>query len=237
MSDYLRVADLRSYYGKVQALHGITFSVAEGNVTTLLGANGAGKTTTLRAICGMVRSTGLIEFEGRSLLNLPTEDIARLGIAHIPQGRGTFVRLNVEENLKLGAITRRDRRAVSSDIERMYDMFPVLRERRLQQAGLLSGGQQQMLAVARALMLRPRLMLLDEMSFGLAPLIVRDLFKTLDRINREDGTTILVVEQNAQLALDLAHEAYVINTGEIVKSGPADEIAKCEDVQKYYLGH
>jgi branched-chain amino acid transport system ATP-binding protein len=237
MSDFLNVKNLRSYYGQVQALHGINFALAEGNVTTLLGANGAGKTTTLRAICGMVRSTGNIEFDGRSLLGLSTESIVKLGIAHVPQGRGTFTRMNVEENLQLGAISRGDRQVIASDIERMYAMFPVLKERRLQQAGLLSGGEQQMLAVARALMLRPRLLLLDEPSFGLAPLVVRDLFKTLGKINREEKTTILVVEQNAQLALELATDAYVIETGEIVKSGAAAEIANNEDIRKSYLGY
>jgi branched-chain amino acid transport system ATP-binding protein len=237
MSDFLSVAGLRSYYGQIQALHGIDFGLAEGTVTTLLGANGAGKTTTLRAICGMVRSTGKIEFDGRSLIGLSTEAIVKLGIAHVPQGRGTFTRMNVEENLQLGAIVRPDRAAIASDIERMYSMFPVLKERRLQQAGLLSGGEQQMLAVARALMLRPRLLLLDEPSFGLAPLVVRELFKTLTKINREEKTTILVVEQNAQLALELATTAYVIETGEIVKSGPAADIANNEDIRKSYLGY
>jgi branched-chain amino acid transport system ATP-binding protein len=237
MSEYLNVSGLRSYYGQIQALHGIDFELAEGSVTTLLGANGAGKTTTLRAICGMVRSTGKIEFDGRSLIGLSTEAIVKLGIAHVPQGRGTFTRMNVEENLQLGAITRPDRGAIASDIERMYGMFPVLKERRLQQAGLLSGGEQQMLAVARALMLRPRLLLLDEPSFGLAPLVVRELFKTLTKINREEKTTILVVEQNAQLALELATTAYVIETGQIVKSGPAAEIANNEDIRKSYLGY
>jgi branched-chain amino acid transport system ATP-binding protein len=237
MSDFLTIANLRSYYGQIQALHGIDFGLAEGSVTTLLGANGAGKTTTLRAICGMVRSTGKVEFDGRQLIGLSTEAIVKLGIAHVPQGRGTFTRMNVEENLQLGAIIRPDRGAIASDIERMYAMFPVLKERRQQQAGLLSGGEQQMLAVARALMLRPRLLLLDEPSFGLAPLVVRELFKTLTKINREEKTTILVVEQNAQLALELADTAYVIETGQIVKSGPAAEIANNEDIRKSYLGY
>ena len=184
----------------------------------------------------MVRSTGAIEFEGASLSGRSTENIVRLGIAHVPQGRGTFTTLTVEENLQLGAISRKDK-AIASDIERMYDHFPVLKERHTQQAGTLSGGEQQMLAVARALMLRPRLMLLDEPSFGLAPLLVRDLFKILGKINREDKVTILVVEQNAQLALELADKAYVIETGRIVMSGSATEIANNEDVRKSYLGY
>jgi branched-chain amino acid transport system ATP-binding protein len=221
----------------VQALHGLTFSLEEGSVTTLLGANGAGKTTTLRSICNMVRTAGTIEFDGKSITRTSTENIVKLGIAHVPQGRGTFTRMNVEENLQLGAITRGDRAGIASDIERMYDLFPVLRQRRMQQAGLLSGGEQQMLAVARALMLRPRLLLLDEPSFGLAPLVVRDVFRVLGDINRKDKVTILVVEQNAQLALELADQAYVIETGEIVKSGPAVEIANNEDIRKSYLGY
>ena len=231
MTTMLNVRDLRAYYGQVQALHGLNFDLNEGSLTTLLGANGAGKTTTLRAICNMVRTTGAIEFEGAPLTGRSTENIVRLGIAHVPQGRGTFTTMTVEENLQLGAITRKDKAGVVSDIERMYDYFPVLKQRHTQQAGTLSGGEQQMLAVARALML------LDEPSFGLAPLIVRDLFKILGKINREDRVTILVVEQNAQLALELADQAYVIETGRIVMAGSAKEIANNEDVRKSYLGY
>jgi branched-chain amino acid transport system ATP-binding protein len=237
MTALLDIKDLRSYYGQVQALHGLEFHLSEGSMTTLLGANGAGKTTTLRAICNMVRSTGTIMFEGQSLNGKSTENIVRLGIAHVPQGRGTFTTMTVEENLQLGAISRKDTKAINSDIERMYNHFPVLKQRHTQQAGTLSGGEQQMLAVARALMLRPRLMLLDEPSFGLAPLIVRDLFKILGKINREDKVSILVVEQNAQLALEIADKAYVIETGRIVMSGNANEIASNEDVRKSYLGY
>ena len=237
MTTLLSVHDLRAYYGQVQALHGLSFDLNEGSMTTLLGANGAGKTTTLRAICNMVRSTGGIEFEGKPLSGKATENIVRLGIAHVPQGRGTFTTLTVEENLQLGAISRKDTKAISGDIERMYAHFPVLKQRHTQQAGTLSGGEQQMLAVARALMLRPRLMLLDEPSFGLAPLIVRDLFNILGKINREDKVSILVVEQNAQLALEIADKAYVIETGRIVMSGNAQEIANDESVRKSYLGY
>ncbi|MGN6311890.1 MAG: ABC transporter ATP-binding protein [Xanthobacteraceae bacterium] len=237
MTTLLSVHDLRAYYGQVQALHGLSFDLNEGSMTTLLGANGAGKTTTLRAICNMVRSTGGIQFEGKPLTGKSTENIVRLGIAHVPQGRGTFTTLTVEENLQLGAISRKDIKAISGDIERMYAHFPVLKQRHTQQAGTLSGGEQQMLAVARALMLRPRLMLLDEPSFGLAPLIVRDLFNILGKINREDKVSILVVEQNAQLALEIADKAYVIETGRIVMSGNAKEIANDESVRKSYLGY
>jgi branched-chain amino acid transport system ATP-binding protein len=237
MTTLLNIKDLKAYYGQVQALHGVSLSIEEGGVTALLGANGAGKTTTLRAICNMLRISGTIEFEGKSITSTSTENIVKLGIAHVPQGRGTFTRMNVEENLQLGAISRSDKAGIASDIEKMYAQFPVLKQRRLQQAGLLSGGEQQMLAVARALMLRPRLMLLDEPSFGLAPLIVRDLFAILTKINREEKTTILVVEQNAQLALELATTAYVIETGEIVKFGPAADIANNEDIRKSYLGY
>ena len=236
MTALLNIKALNAYYGQVQALHGLEFSLNEGSVTTLLGANGAGKTTTLRAICNMVRTTGAIEFDGAPLSSRSTENIVRLGIAHVPQGRGTFTTMTVEENLHLGAITR-NKTGVASDIERMYAHFPVLKQRHTQQAGTLSGGEQQMLAVARALMLRPRLMLLDEPSFGLAPLIVRDLFKILGKINREDKVTILVVEQNAQLALEIADHAYVIETGRIVMSGKANEIADNEDVRRSYLGY
>ena len=236
MTAMLNVKDLRAYYGQVQALHGLSFSLSEGSLTTLLGANGAGKTTTLRAICNMVRSTGGIEFDGKPLNNRSTESIVRFGIAHVPQGRGTFTTMTVEENLQLGAITR-NKSGVASDIERMYAHFPVLKQRHTQQAGTLSGGEQQMLAVARALMLRPRLMLLDEPSFGLAPLVVRDLFGILGKINREDKVSILVVEQNAQLALELADQAYVIETGRIVMSGNAKDIANNEEIRKSYLGY
>lgn len=237
MTALLEIENLRAYYGQVQALHGLQFSLDEGTVTTLLGANGAGKTTTLRAICNMIRSTGAIRFDGKPLAGKSTENIVKLGIAHVPQGRGTFTSMTVEENLQLGAITRGDRKGIAADIERMYGHFPKLKERANQQAGTLSGGEQQMLAVARALMLRPRLMLLDEPSFGLAPLVVRDLFAILGRVNREERVSILVVEQNAQLALEIAKQAYVIETGRIMMAGDAREVADNEDIRRSYLGY
>jgi len=233
----LEVSGLCAFYGENQALHGLDFALAEGNVVTLLGANGAGKTTTLRAICGMVRFSGDIRFAGTPLAGRATEDIVRLGIAHVPEGRGTFVRMTVEENLQLGAMTRRDRAAIARDIDQVYAHFPRLKERRSQQAGTLSGGEQQMLAVGRALMLRPRLMLLDEPSFGLAPLIVEELFEILGQLNRELGVGMLIVEQNAALALDLAEHAYLLETGRIVLAGLAQEIGKDEAVRRSYLGY
>jgi branched-chain amino acid transport system ATP-binding protein len=233
----LEVRGLRAGYGAIRVLHGLGFAIEEGGVTTLLGANGAGKTTTLRALCGMIRPAGEVMFDGRRIDGRATEDIVRLGIAHVPEGRGTFVRLTVEENLQLGAMTRSDRRGIAADIDRVYDYFPVLRRRRLQQAGTLSGGEQQMLAIGRALMLRPRLMLLDEPSFGLAPLVVREVFGILETINREAKVSMLLVEQNAALALALADEAYLIETGSIVMSGPAREIREDESVRRAYLGY
>jgi branched-chain amino acid transport system ATP-binding protein len=202
-----------------------------------LGANGAGKTTALRALCGMVRTVGEIRFDGKQIGGWATEDIVRLGVAHVPEGRGTFVRLTVEENLQLGAMTRRDRAGIAADIERIYTQFPRLRERRTQQAGTLSGGEQQMLAVGRALMLRPRLLLLDEPSFGLAPMIVEELFEILRRINQETKVAMLIVEQNAALALELAEHAYLLETGRIVLDGPAAELAADEGVRRSYLGY
>jgi branched-chain amino acid transport system ATP-binding protein len=237
MMALLEVRNLRASYGDVRALHGLDFAIAEGEVTTLLGANGAGKTTTLRAICGMIPTEGEIRFEGRPIRGWATEDVVRLGIAHVPEGRGTFVRLTVEENLQLGATARSARGGIADDVERVYDYFPILKARRLQQAGTLSGGEQQMLAVGRALMLRPRLMLLDEPSFGLAPLIVREVFDILGTINREQKVSMLLVEQNASLALSLADEAYLLETGRIVMSGPARDIRENESVRRSYLGY
>jgi len=228
--------DVTKHWSTTLALAGATFKIGDG-VTGLLGANGAGKTTTLRALCGMVRMTGAVSFDGKPIGGRPTEDIVRLGVAHVPEGRGTFTRMTVEENLQLGAMTRRDKAAIAADIDEIYGEFPRLKERRRQQAGTLSGGEQQMLAVGRALMLRPRLMLLDEPSFGLAPLIVGELFAILRRLNRERRVAMLLVEQNAALALDLAERAYLLETGRIVMAGPAREIAEDEAVRRSYLGY
>ncbi len=237
MTPLLEIVGLRAAYGDFRVLHGIDLTVAEGGVTALLGANGAGKTTTLRAICGMVKQSGSIRFDGAEIAGRTTEAIARLGIAHVPEGRGTFTGLTTEENLLCGAMGRSGRGAVARDVERAYAWFPRLRERRRQQAGTLSGGEQQMLAVARALMLRPRLMLLDEPSFGLAPMIVSELFSILRRLNEEEGVGLLIVEQNAALALELADRASLIETGSIIMAGPAAEIGGDESVRAAYLGY
>ena len=233
----LEVRGLRARYGATQVLHGIDFTVAAGGITTILGANGAGKTTLLRAVCNMVRSEGEVVLAGTRIDARATESIVRLGVAHVPDGRGTFMQLSVEENLRLGAHTRRDRGGVAADFERMYAHFPRLKERRRQQAGTLSGGEQQMLAVSRALMLRPRLLLLDEPSFGLAPQIVQYLFEILRSIHDSEGIGMLLVEQNASLALQLADHAYLLETGRVVISGPASAIRGDESVRRSYLGY
>ena len=235
--ELLKVTNLSAYYGQIQALHAISFAMDEGSVTTILGANGAGKTTTLRSICGMVRTEGSVVMAGEEIRGKATEDIVRTGIAHVPEGRGTFTRVTTEENLLLGAYTRGKDSGVQDDIDRVYSYFPRLKERRNQQAGTLSGGEQQMLAVGRALMLRPRLMLLDEPSFGLAPLIVEELFNILRTINQTEQVSMLLVEQNATLALNLADHAYLLETGNVVISGTAEEIAADEGVRKSYLGY
>ncbi len=236
MPALLEVVDLKAAYGQTNVLHGISFVVDEGEVTTLLGANGAGKTTTLRAICGMVRTEGEIRYAGERIEGKATEDVVRRKIGHVPDGRGTFMELTVEENMRLGAYTRKDR-GVAEDFERMFGYFPRLKERYKQQAGTLSGGEQQMLAIARALLLRPKLLLLDEPSFGLAPLIVRDIFEILARINQEERVSVLVVEQNANLALALASRAYLLETGRIVISGAAADIRNDETLRRSYLGY
>jgi branched-chain amino acid transport system ATP-binding protein len=233
----LEVKGLHASYGKTRVLHGIDFAMEKGSITALLGANGAGKTTTLRALCAMVKTQGEIRFEGERVEHRATEDIVRLGVAHVPDGRGTFLNLSTEENLRLGGYARRDKRAVESDLERMFGYFPRLRERRRQQAGTLSGGEQQMLAVSRALMLAPKLMLLDEPSFGLAPLLVRELFAILRAINQKEQVSMLLVEQNAAMALDLADHAYLIETGRVVLQGSADELKSNDSVRRSYLGY
>jgi len=237
MAALLEVKDLHAGYGSTPVLHGLSLEVAEGGITTVLGANGAGKTTLLRALCGMIKPAGQIRLSGATINGKATEDIVRLGVAHVPDGRGTFLDLTTEENLKLGAYTRRDRKAVAEDFERVLDYFPRLRERRSQQAGTLSGGEQQMLAISRALMLRPRLLLLDEPSFGLAPLVVRDIFRIMRRINSEQGVSMLLVEQNATLALDLADQVYLLETGRVVVSGPSAVVRNDEAVRRSYLGY
>ncbi len=236
MSQLLEVEDLHASYGPVRALHGVSLSAGEGSVVAILGPNGAGKTTTLRALTGMVRTSGRITFAGRSLAGLPTEAIVRRGVAHVPEGRGTFPALTVDENLRLGAHTRRDTAGIRADLGRWYGVFPRLAERRGQPAGSLSGGEQQMLAIARALMLRPRLLLLDEPSLGLAPLVTRELFEVLARVKGEQGTTMVLVEQNASLALGLADHAHVLEAGRAVLAGPAGRIRADEHVRRAYLG-
>jgi branched-chain amino acid transport system ATP-binding protein len=237
MAALLEVKGLKAFYGKTQELYDLGFDIAEGGITTLLGANGAGKTTTLRALCNMVRTEGTIRFAGEDLAGKPTEEIVRRRIAHVPEGRGTFTALTVDENLRIAAYTRTNKAEVATERERVFSYFPRLKERMQQQAGTLSGGEQQMLAIARALMLKPRLMLLDEPSFGLAPLIVVEIFRILRRINEEEKVSILLVEQNAALALDLATHAYVLETGHVVMSGPSEVVKNDENVRKSYLGY
>ena len=226
MAALLEVKGLKAFYGQTQVLFDLGFDIAEGGITTLLGANGAGKTTTLRAICNMVRTEGSIRFAGQDIIGRPTEEIVRQRIAHVPEGRGTFTTLTVDENLRIAAYTRKDKQGVEQERERVFSYFPRLKERIQQQAGTLSGGEQQMLAIARALMLKPRLMLLDEPSFGLAPLIVLEIFRILRRINEEEKVSILLVEQNAALALDLADYAYVLETGRVVMADKSNEIGR-----------
>jgi len=233
----LAVKNLTAAYGDTVVLHGLSFELAEGGITAILGANGAGKTTTLRALCGLVKRRGEIAFAGRRIETLVTEDVVRLGVAHVPDGRGTFASMTAEENLRLGAYLRRDRAEVARDFDNVYTLFPRLKERRQQQAGTLSGGEQQMLAIARALMLRPRLLLLDEPSFGLAPLIVQEIYRTLRAINQQTRVSMLLVEQNATLALDLADHAYLVETGRVVISGDSETVKADETIRRSYLGY
>ena len=226
---------LHASYGAVEVLRGLDFEVAQGKVSVILGANGAGKTTTLRASCNMCNSSGDVSLGGVDISRLGTAEIVRKGVAHVPQGRGTFPELSVTDNLLVGAYVRKDKE-INDDVDRWFEIFPVLAERREQLAGSLSGGEQQMLAVSRALMSRPKLLLLDEPSLGLAPLIIEDLFTRFTNLNKETGLTMLVVEQNANLALDMADVGYVIESGEITLSGPADQLKSDPAVQEAYLG-
>ncbi len=237
MPKLLEVKGLNASYGATQVLFGIDFSLEQGKITAILGANGAGKTTTLRALCQTVQTAGSVKFDGQEIIGKSTANIVRMGVAHVPDGRGTFTGLTVEENLRLGAFTRKDKAEVERDFEKMYARFPRLKERRNQQAGTLSGGEQQMLAISRALMLRPRLLLLDEPSFGLAPLIVLEIFRIMRQINEEDQVSMLLVEQNASIALDLAHDAYLLETGKVQLSGTSEQMKADETVRRSYLGY
>jgi len=233
----LEAENLEAHYGSTKVLHGLGFAVEAGGITAILGANGAGKTTTLRAVCGMVKTAGTLRFEGQRIDGKPTEEIVRLGIAHTPEGRGTFMDLTVQENLRLGAYVRKDRGAIAGDFERIYQYLPVLGQRQGQQAGTLSGGEQQMLAVARALMSRPRLLLLDEPSLGLAPILTREIFRIVRSINKEEGVSVLLVEQNAAMALELADHAYLLETGRVVMSGPSADLQRDDSIRRSYLGY
>lgn len=237
MPELLEARGLRASYGAVAVLHGIDLDVRAGEICALLGANGSGKTTTLRALCRwMARTEGSVSLAGERIDRKTTEQIASLGVGHVPDGRGTFLALTVEDNLRLGGYTRTDRTGLTRDLERMYGYFPRLRERSQQQAGTLSGGEQQMLAISRALMARPRLLLLDEPSFGLAPLVVKEIFGILAKINREENVGILLVEQNARLALELAQRAYLLEGGRIVAEGPSEQMRRDDAVRRAYLG-
>ena len=237
MPRLLEVNQLCAWYGATQVLHDVGFGLEAGHITAILGANGAGKTTTLRALCQAVKTRGSIVLNGQQLVGTATESVVRLGVAHVPDGRGTFTGLSVEDNLRLGGYVRGNKAELAQDMERMFTRFPILKQRRTQQAGTLSGGEQQMLAISRALMLRPRLLLLDEPSFGVAPLVVAEIFRILRSINREDGVSMLLVEQNASLALDLADHAYLLETGRVALSGAAGDIKRDDKVREAYLGY
>ena len=232
----LEVSDIHTYYGNIHALTGVSLTVDKGEIVTLIGSNGAGKTTTLRTICGLLKPRqGQIHLEGAEITNLKAHEIVYKGVAMVPEGRGIFARLTVTENLDLGAYSHVDRSSIPTDLERVFSIFPRLRERQKQIAGTLSGGEQQMLAIGRAMMAHPRLLLLDEPSMGLAPILVESIFETVKTINNE-GTTVLLVEQNALMALSIAHRGYVLQSGQIVLSDTAENLKKNEDVQKAYLG-
>jgi branched-chain amino acid transport system ATP-binding protein len=233
----LELEEVRAGYGPTSVLHGVSLAVAEGQIVSLLGANGAGKTTTLRSITGGVRWTGDIRFAGRSLRRMHTEDIVRCGISHVPEGRGILTELTVDENLKLGSHLRRDGASVRKDYDRVFEYFPVLRDRRRLSASTLSGGEQQMLALARAFLMKPKLMLLDEPSLGLAPMIVRAIFDIIRTINKADRVAVLLVEQNARLALEMSSDAYVLEVGRVAVKGSSSELQGNEAVRRSYLGY
>ncbi len=233
----LEVEEIHSYYGNIHALKGVSVSVEKGEIVTLIGANGAGKTTTLRSISGMIKPRkGRVKFEDKDLAPYKPHEIVKKGIAMVPEGRRIFSQLSVSENLDMGAYIRQDKAGVTSDLERVYTLFPRLKERRGQVAGTLSGGEQQMLATARAMMARPRVLLMDEPSMGLAPVLVEAIFETIQRINKEEGTTVLLVEQNALMALSIASRGYVLQTGEILLNDTAANLRQNEMIQKSYLG-
>ena len=232
----LKIDNIHVYYGAIHALKGVSLEVKAGEIVTLIGANGAGKSTTLRTVSGLLApKSGGISFLGENIAGMPAHEIVKHGISQVPEGRRIFAEMSVQENLEMGAFTRKDKAGVKKDFEIVYNRFPRLKERRKQQAGTLSGGEQQMLAMGRALMSRPKLLLLDEPSMGLAPLLIKEIFSIIEDINRE-GTTVLLVEQNANMALSIAHRAYVMETGRITLQGAAKELAASEDVRKAYLG-
>ena len=232
----LKIDNIHVYYGAIHALKGVSLEVHKGEIVTLIGANGAGKSTTLRTVSGLLApKSGSISFLGQNIAGMPAHEIVKCGISQVPEGRRIFAEMSVQENLEMGAFTRKDKEGVEKDFEIVYNRFPRLKERRKQQAGTLSGGEQQMLAMGRALMSRPKLLLLDEPSMGLAPLLIKEIFSIIEDINRE-GTTVLLVEQNANMALSIAHRAYVMETGRITLQGAAKELAASEDVRKAYLG-
>jgi len=237
VSTLLELRGVEARYGPIKALHGISLTVADGEVVALLGANGAGKTTTLRAVSGTVRHSGEIVFEGKQIARRKPDAVARAGIAHVPEGRGLFTQLSVWENLRMGAYVRGERRTLRAEAPRVFKYFPWLERRRDQQAGTLSGGEQQMLALARALVGRPRLLMLDEPSLGLAPTVVQEIFRIVKELNADDGLTVLVVEQNANVALDAAARAYVLEVGQVAIEGDSAELRRHEGVRKSYLGY
>ena len=237
MSTVLSVRNVETFYGAVMALRGVSIDVEEGNIVTILGANGAGKTTLMKTVSGVMDPTkGHVDFVGANIAGLEPDRVVRRGLAHVPEGREVFPFLTIEENLRMGAFTRKDRDAVEKDVELVYDYFPILRERREQAAALLSGGQQQMLAIGRGLMTRPKLMLLDEPSLGLSPLLTQEIFEIIRRLNEEQGVTMLLVEQNANAALNAAHFGYVLELGRIVMAGTSEELLASSDIQEFYLG-